>query len=352
MAPMRVVGRYAKRAMSATRVSPAGLKIDSSDSCLEWRGAVSLERDAGAVKAWRIPFEERMLYHEGLRGRAATAAGVRVAFGTDARTIGGSAVTGDEPAAIDLVIGDELIATQPLDERGSFEFATMPEGEKVVELWLPQFGDFWLRGLKLNDGARIWRAEDTRPKWITYGSSITHCRAAASPALTWPAVAARGRGLNLTCLGYGGNCHLDPLVARVIRDRPADFLSMKVGINIYGAGSLSPRTFAPGIIAFVQIVREEHADTPLVVISPIISPPRETEPNRAGFTLSGMRDEVAGAVETLRAQGDRNVHYVDGLSLFGPDLVSLLPDNVHPNAEGYQALGNNFLREVAARYFV
>jgi lysophospholipase L1-like esterase len=43
---------------------------------------------------------------------------------------------------------------------------------------------------------------------------------------------------------------------------------------------------------------------------------------------------------------------VDGLSLFGPDLVSLLPDNVHPNAEGYQALGKNFLREVAAKYFV
>jgi lysophospholipase L1-like esterase len=165
-------------------------------------------------------------------------------------------------------------------------------------------------------------------------------------------VAARGRGLNLTCLGFGGNCHLDPLVARVIRDLPADYLSMKVGINIYGAASLSERTFAPGIIAFVQIVRERHPTAPFVVISPIISPPREAEPNRVGFTLAAMREEVAGAVETLRAHGDRNVYYVDGLSLFGPGLVSLLPDDLHPNAEGYQALGENFLREVAARYFV
>jgi lysophospholipase L1-like esterase len=165
-------------------------------------------------------------------------------------------------------------------------------------------------------------------------------------------VVARGRGLDLTCLGYGGNCHLDPLVACVIRDLPADYLSMKVGINIYGAGSLSVRTFGPGIVAFVRIVREKHPTTPFVVASPIISPPREGEPNRAGFTLAGMREEVAGAVETLRAHGDRNVYYADGLSLFGADLVSLLPDDVHPNAEGYQALGRNFLREVAARYFV
>lgn len=339
-------------AMTATSASFHGVKMPATDPRLEWRGAVSLQRDAGALKPWRLPFEQRMLYRAALRERAATAAGVRVAFGTDAHSIGGTVTTGDEPGAIDLVIGDELIATHPVQGQAAFRFADLPAGDKVVELWLPQFGDFWLHGLEVDGGARIWLAEDTRPKWITYGSSITHCRAAASPALTWPAVAARGHGLNLTCLGYGGNCHLDPLVARVIRDRPADYLSMKVGINIYGAGSLNVRTFAPGIIAFVQIVREGHPDTPLAVISPIISPRRETEPNRVGFTLAAMREEVAGAVETLRAHGDRNAHYVDGLSLFGPDLLSLLPDNVHPNAEGYRVLGQNFVREVAAKYFV
>jgi hypothetical protein len=328
------------------------IQVAADDPRLSWRGAVSLERDGGAVKPWRLPFQDRLLYQEALRDRAATAAGVRVAFRTDATTIGGAVLTDAETAPIDLVIGDELIATQPTAGRESFRFDRVPEGEKVVELWLPQFGEFRLRGLELADGASLEPAEDRRPKWVTYGSSITHCRAAASPAQTWPAVAARGRGLNLTCLGFGGSCHLDPLVARVIRDLPADYLSMKVGINIYGAASLSVRTFAPGIIAFVQIVREKHPTAPFVVISPIISPAREAEPNRVGFTLAGMREEVAGAVETLRAHGDRNVYYADGLSLFGPDLVPLLPDGVHPNAEGYRALGENFLREVAARYFV
>ncbi|HEX2036940.1 MAG TPA: SGNH/GDSL hydrolase family protein [Chloroflexota bacterium] len=327
------------------------ITVEAGDPRLSWRGAVSLERGHGWVKAWRIPFDDRILFQEDLRERAAMAAGVRLAFRTDATSIGGTVEAEPEPASVDLVIGDQLVATRPVAGRDAFRFDDVPPGDKEVELWLPQFGECRLYALQLNDGATLEPAEDTRPKWITYGSSITHCRTAASPALTWPAVVARGRGLDLTCLGYGGNCHLDPLVARIMRDRPADYLSMKVGINIYGAASLSPRTFAPGIVAFVQIVREKHPDTPFVVISPIISPPRETAANAVGFTLRGMREAVAGAVEALRAHGDRHVHYVDGMTLFGPDLLPFLPDDLHPNAEGYQAMGQNFLREVAARYF-
>jgi lysophospholipase L1-like esterase len=42
---------------------------------------------------------------------------------------------------------------------------------------------------------------------------------------------------------------------------------------------------------------------------------------------------------------------VDGRSLLGPDLAALLPDDLHPNAAGYQAMGEHFLKAVAARYF-
>ncbi|HDH96352.1 MAG TPA: hypothetical protein ENF73_01330, partial [Proteobacteria bacterium] len=73
----------------------------------------------------------------------------------------------------------------------------------------------------------------------------------------------------------------------------------------------------------------------MVLMSPIVSPPREDAPNPVGFTLKAMRDEVAMAVEDLRASGDANVHYVNGLDILGPDHAHLLPDDVHPNAEGY-----------------
>ncbi|HEV2123154.1 MAG TPA: GDSL-type esterase/lipase family protein [Chloroflexota bacterium] len=180
---------------------------------------------------------------------------------------------------------------------------------------------------------------------------MTQCAAAASPTQTWTAIVARERGLNLTCFGFGGQCHIEPMVARLIRDLPADYISLCLGINVYGARSLTARTFRPAVLGFIAIVRERHPDIPLVVISPIVSAPRETEPNQAGLSLALMRQEIAEAVEALRAHGDEALHYVDGLRIFGPDLQHLQPDQVHPDAEGYRVLARNFLREVAVPHF-
>ena len=93
------------------------------------------------------------------------------------------------------------------------------------------------------------------------------------------------------------------MIARQIRDTPADYLSLCVGINIYGGATLNPRTFGPSIMGFVQIVREGHPETPLVIMSPIYACQRETTTNAAGFTLEAMRVEVAHAVTTLHAHG-------------------------------------------------
>jgi len=51
---------------------------------------------------------------------------------------------------------------------------------------------------------------------------------------------------------------------------------------------------------------------------------------------------VRGAVETLRAHGDANIHYIDGLDVFGPEFAHLLPDELHPNAEGYRLIGKRY----------
>jgi lysophospholipase L1-like esterase len=107
------------------------------------------------------------------------------------------------------------------------------------------------------------------------------------------------------------------------------------------------------VIGFVQIIRERHADTPLVVRSPIYSPLREEMPNAVGFDLRWMRQEVQAAVETLQAHGDRNIRYVDGLDVLGPEVAHLLPDGLHPNAQGYKVMGrrtSQILRDLWPHY--
>ncbi len=325
--------------------------IAHNDPRLSWHGHVSLEQTPEYTRPWRIPFEKKSLFNTALAERASMQAGMRLSFHSDTKSLSGKIVPFEGPNNIDLYVNGEYFGTSDFADKTTFAFEALPDGEKLLELWLPQRSDFALRELELSDGATLSPYEDTRPRWVTYGSSITHCGEAASPSFTWPAVAARGRNVNLTCLGFGGQCHLDPLMACVMRDLPADFLSIKAGINIYGSGSLNSRSFGPNLIGFVQIIREKHPTTPLALISPIYSFDRETTLNIVGWTLQDYRDAVRQAAQTLQESGDENIVYIDGLELFDDTFGDLMPDNLHPNADGYKALGQNFLQHGAPKLF-
>ncbi len=309
-----------------------------------FQGAISLERTENYVQPWRIPFDERNLFPN-LDEVASNSAGVRIRCKTSASKIGVACEPYVYERKFDLVIDGKLLQTSLLPaNQEDVILDNLPNGENIIEIWLPQNHPVRIRHL-LADG-EVMSAEDGRPKWITYGSSITHCTGAHSPARTWPGVAAREANFNLTCIGYGGNCHIEPMIARMIRDRDADFISLKLGINTIG-GTLTPRTFTPAIIGMVQIIREKHHDTPLAVISPIIHPPSETSANASGVTMQGMRTQVADAVQRIMTSGDKNIYYFDGLELFGQQLAEKYqPDQCHPDGDGYEFLGENFIKVV------
>lgn len=325
--------------------------ISHTDPRLSWQGQVSLERTESYTRPWRIPFDQKSLFSPALLGRAAMAAGVRVTFRSSSRTIKGRFQPLEGTHQVDLCLDGKYFASEELKEGEPFGFAGLPSGEKSFELWLPQGGNFALEELEVDEGSALQALSDPRPRWITYGSSITHCGGAASPTRTWPAIVARKRNLHLTCLGFGGQCHLDVQVARTIRDLPADYLSICAGINIYGQGSLNERTFGPALIGFVQILREKHPKTPILLISPIYGFQRETTPNNVGWTLNDYRQAVAEAAGILREAGDDHVQSFDGRRLLDADAETLMPDRLHPNAEGYEVLGQNFLERAAPEFF-
>ena len=318
--------------------------LSPDDPRLTWQGTVSLHRTEDFVAPWRVRYDERMLFHpERLRERLSMPAGARIAFHSDTTFVAGELLDPHpESSPIDLCCDGEFVGSVALAGSKDFCFDGLLAGNKLLELWLPQFGTFHLRALELSDGATVIPFQDSRPRWITYGSSITQCRGAATPTQTWPAIVARCLDLDLLCLGVGGECHLDQMVARTIRDQPADLISLALGINVYGGATLSPRTFRPAIIGLIKTIRDGHPGVPLIARSAIFSPPRERTPNAVGFTLQVMRAEVAAAVETLRAHGDRCIHHVNGLDVLGAEHAHLLPDDLHPNAEGYQLMGRNF----------
>jgi lysophospholipase L1-like esterase len=324
--------------------------VNAVDDRLGWSGTVSLLRESGSVSPLRLPLEDQDLYFPSLWLKACMPAGVRLTFRTDSRYLAGVCAFDESPREVDLAVDGSLVASHPLGGKTRFEFADLPAGEKLIELWLPQRGSFTLKYLEFAPDSNLEAWKDPRPRWVTYGSSITQCAEAASPASTWPALVARAQDWHLTCLGFGGQCHLDLLIAQLMRDLPADFLSICAGINICNQGSLSVRSFASTLIGFVRIIREKHPCTPLLLISPIFGGPREHRPNKVDWTLEDYRNAVAEAVEKLNAHGDEYVGYQDGLELMGPGQAHLMPDDLHPNPEGYRLMGQNFIKKAVPKF--
>ncbi len=331
--------------------------VKADDSRLAWKGIISLEKNNGSVIPWRIPHEDKDIFpDENFHFQAGTASGVRLMLKTDSKSIklsgeplGGGYDVAPPGCQVDLCIDNKIIQTQIFDENNKVLFADLPTGNKVIELWFSPRYSIMLHGIEIDDAASLENIDDKRLKWITYGSSITHCVRAASPAMTWPAIVAREMNFNMISLGYGGQCMLDPMIARMIRDMNADFISLKLGINVYGAG-LSSRTFSAAVIGTIAIIREKHKKTPLAVCSPIYCPPREDTPSIVGNTLKNMRDSVKKAVESFQRRGDENIYYVDGLKIFGAELVAYLPDELHPDAEGMEFMAENFINEVFKKH--
>jgi hypothetical protein len=182
-------------------------------------------------------------------------------------------------------------------------------------------------------------------------------------------IAARSAGVDLVNLGFGGSALLDPFTARTIRDTPADLISLKIGINVVNTDLMRLRAFGPAVHGFLDTIRDGHPDVPLLVVSPLLCPIHEDTPGPGAFddaalaegvvrfratgdpaeraagklTLTVIRDQLAALVEQ-RAGSDPNLHYLDGLRLYGPgDAEDLpLPDRLHPDAATHRLIGERF----------
>ncbi len=273
---------------------------------------------------------------------ARMASGVAATFATDARALEWDVEMtapepGRRPAPFDVVVDGVPTARQLVRGSGTLRVRGLPRGVNRIRVWLPQYGFCRLGAVRLAGATTVASAADQR-RWITYGSSITHCNGADGPSQTWPALVAARHGWRLTNLGFAGACHLDPVVARFIRDTPADLVSLCVGVNIHGGSTFDGRTLGPALGDFLATVRQGHPHTPLVVITPIVAPAREEARNRAGLTLSQIRTRVAETVLTARENGDRALHLVDGLGVLGRADTAALADGLHPGPDGYRLM--------------
>ncbi|MEV6518711.1 SGNH/GDSL hydrolase family protein [Micromonospora chalcea] len=358
------------------------------------RGALDLEQTADGVLPHRLPAWARAQNIDPqLMTAEAMPSGVRLVFRTRATTVeldvlpmkmvyrgtgprpdgrydlvvdgrlaGQATAGGGKVLTIDLATGTSGIEPGPV---GTVRFTDLPATDKEVVIWLPQREITELVALRTDAPVEPADTGDRRV-WLHHGSSISHGSDAESPTGTWPAVAASLAGVELVNLGFSGSALLDPFTARAMRDTPADLISVKIGINVVNSDLMRLRAFGPAVHGFLDTIREGHPRTPLLVVSSILCPIQEDTPGpgavefvdgKVRFRATGDPAEVASGRLTLRviraelarivasrSDADPNLHYLDGLELYGEaDYAELpLPDELHPDPAADRRIGERF----------
>ncbi|MEV0804443.1 SGNH/GDSL hydrolase family protein [Kribbella sp. NPDC050281] len=361
------------------------------------RGALELEQTDRGVLPHRLPAWARTQYVDGqLEMAESQPTGVRLVFRTEATVVeletlptkrdyvgaparpdgiydlvvdgkptGQASVDAGDVITIDLMTG---AAEARRGESGMVRFDGLIDGPKAVELWLPHNETTELVALRTDAPVEPVPPGDRRV-WLHHGSSISHGSDASSPTGTWPALAAAQGDVELINLGFAGSSFLQPFTARTMRDTPADLISVKLGINIVNTDSLRLRSFTLAVHGFLDIIREGHPTTPLLVVSPILCPIHEDTPGPTGWDLSalgegklrfaatGDPEDVAAGKLTLsviraelsriveqRAADDPDLHYLDGRVLYGEadNAVRPLPDDLHPDGETHRVMAERF----------
>jgi hypothetical protein len=362
-----------------------------SESPVEFVGALGFDRDdQGWITPRRLPDWTRNQFADaGIERMAKFPSGVRLCFRTRADQIyihvqvSKLVITGESeverPAAFDLLVNGQERASV-LAEHGNIlrltstaleglvesvepgaadllKFDGLGDNEKEIEIWLPTTAIVAIASISAT--SEIHRpASQPKKRWVHYGSSISQCSEADRPMDAWPIQAAQLLKLHLINFGLAGECQLDGFVARTIAETAADFISLKLGINIVNADSMRERTFIPAVHNLLDTVRQQQPTTPILVISPVWCPFHENTPgptllNAEGFysaerplelavgtlTLTRVRTILA---EIVKKRMDENLHYMDGLELFSSADQDHMPDSLHPDSFGYRLMGERF----------
>ena len=223
----------------------------------------------------------------------------------------------------EAVLGDGLIRV-PLGSSAA---------DKPATIYLPEGMQPLIQSLTAVKG-EIGPAPDL-PRWIAYGDSVTQGWIASGPAQGWAAIAARKAGLDLANLGYAAAGRGEIVSAEHIAALPADIISVAYGASCWTRIPHSVGMVAEGFASFLDVIRDGHPAVPIVVVSPVLRPDAEDEPNRLGATLADIRHAIESVTRDRIVSGDQTLALVAGEAII---TAEHLGDGIHPDDEGHKRI--------------
>jgi lysophospholipase L1-like esterase len=236
--------------------------------------------------------------------------------------------------------GDRQVDTQPAVLGQGTVRIGLGEGDGRAVIYLPE-------GMKPRVQSVVAIGGDIapappQPSWVAYGDSITEGWSASSPARCWLAIAGRERAMDTVNLGFAGSARGEIVLAQQVATLDADVITVAHGTNCWATIPHSAEMVRANTAAFLRIIRAAHPHVPTLVVSPLIRPDAENQPNALGATLADIR----AAIENTVVDGnDPLTTLLPGANLLP---ATLLADGIHPGDEGHRKMARLIGLEVGA----
>lgn len=169
---------------------------------------------------------------------------------------------------------------------------------------------------------------------VVYGTSIVHGGCASRPGSNYTNILSRRLKTPFLNMGFSGSGRGEPEVAEALSTikNPALFvLDYEANSSLEGL-----RKTMPG---FIDILRARHKTVPILVVSKIrfavealSSEPRARQPREKCKMFQ------RNLVKKLWANGDKNIHFMDGSTLLGENYYDCSVDGVHQTDLGFSRM--------------
>lgn len=209
--------------------------------------------------------------------------------------------------------------------------------KKVREFTLhfPLYSGVEKFAIGLNEGAEVYAPtpwKDSRPI-VVYGTSIQQGGCASRPGMCHTNIMSRMLDRPFINLGFSGSAKGEKIMAETIAqiENPAMFiLDYDANAQVVGLRNT--------LKDFIDILRSKHPETPILLVSRLpqageFHEEQEYIEQRYQFTTIHLAE-----LKRRRDAGDKNIHFLDGMTLFGDIASECTVDGCHATDLGFHQI--------------
>lgn len=214
----------------------------------------------------------------------------------------------------------------------------LPEGAQEMTINFPLYNGIVRLFIGVKEGSRV---SAPRPyahplPVVYYGSSITQGGCASRPGNSYQAMLTRMLDWDHINLGFSGSALAEDAVVEYMAN-----LEMSAFVSDYDYNAPDAAHLRATHLKLYRAIREKHPDLPILMMS---------HPKRWNIDEPVERRAVVlDTYNTALSEGDQNVYFIDGETLFDGELAdSCTVDNVHPNDLGFYRMARKLQTEFAS----